>query len=55
LVDSCGRRGRFATAGLEEGFFSNHGGKSAHARGGYAVGNIGYMPTVTIMREMNAT
>lgn len=69
----------FATGGLEEGFFSNYGGKiahevrpfmrrapgtswnapktvavSAHTRGGYAVGDIGYMPTVTIMREMNA-
>ena len=69
----------FATAGLQDGFFSNHGGRSAHevrefyrrapgtswnapktvqvsahTRGGYEVGNIGFMPTVTIMREMNA-
>jgi hypothetical protein len=68
-----------ATAGLREGFFSNHGGRSAHevrefyrrapgtswnapktvqvsahTRGGYEVGDIGSMPTVTIMREMNA-
>jgi len=66
----------FATAGLEEGFFSNYGGRSAHevrpfmrrapgtswnapktvpvsahTRGGYDVGDIGFMPTVTIMRE----
>ncbi|WP_306911807.1 hypothetical protein [Arthrobacter sp. B3I9] len=69
----------FATAGLQEGFFSNHGGRSAHevrefyrrapgtswnapktvqvsahTRGGYEVGDIGFMPTVTIMREMDA-
>lgn len=69
----------FATAGLREGFFSHHGGRSAHEvrafmrrapgtswnaprtiqvsahmRGGYDVGDIGFMPTVTIMREMNA-
>jgi hypothetical protein len=69
----------FATAGLQEGFFSHHGGRSAHEvrafmrrapgtswnaprtiqvsahmRGGYDVGDIGFMPTVTIMREMNA-
>ncbi|WP_459384087.1 hypothetical protein [Arthrobacter humicola] len=69
----------FATAGLQEGFFSNYGGRSAHevrpfmrrapgtswnapktvqvsahTRGGYEVGDIGFMPTVTIMREMNA-
>ena len=64
---------------LQEGFFSNYGGRSAHevrpfmrrstgtswnapktvqvsahTRGGYEVGDIGFMPTVTIMREMNA-
>ncbi|WP_232084156.1 hypothetical protein [Arthrobacter sp. SO5] len=70
----------FATAGLQEGFFSNHGGRSAHevrpfmrrapgtsrnapktvsvsahTRGGYEVGDIGFMPTVTILRELGAT
>lgn len=69
----------FATAGLQEGFFSNYGGRSAHevrpfmrrapgtswnapktvqvsahTRGGYEVGDIGFMPTVTIMREVAA-
>jgi hypothetical protein len=70
----------FATAGLHEGFFSNHGGRSAHevrpfmrrapgtsrnapktvsvsahTRGGYEVGDIGFMPTVTILRELGVT
>lgn len=70
----------FATAGLQEGFFSNHGGRSAHevrefyrrapgtswtapktvqvsahTRGGYEVGDIGFMPTVTILRDKTAT
>lgn len=66
----------FVTGGLREGFFSNHGGRAAHAvrgfirrapgssvndpktafvsahtRGGYDVGDIGFMPTVTILRD----
>lgn len=66
----------FVTGGLREGFFSNYGGKAAHAvrgfvrrapgssvndpktvhvsahtRGGYDVGDITFMPTVTILRD----
>lgn len=66
----------FVTGGLREGFFSNYGGRAAHAvrgflrrapgssvndpktvyvsphiRGGYDVGDIEFMPTVTILRE----
>lgn len=69
----------FATAGLQEGFFSNYGGRSAdevrpfmhrapgtswnapktvqvstHTLCDCEVGDIGFMPTVTIVREMNA-